>query len=336
VGYLDFYQLAEAEKREIFGSAGYATGLPSFAVEKDWWVVRALEIIYQTEIAENLVFKGGTSLSKAWGLIYRFSEDIDLALDRSFLGFPQEINSRNQVNRLRRESHSYITDSFHPQLISEFEEAGLPDVTINLIDVQFPDQDPLILEIQYPSVTEQSDYVQPRVLIEIGSRSQREPFTMKTIQSEVGLEYNDREFVDEPISIPTVNPERTYLEKLFLLHEEFQRPHDRIRVDRLSRHLYDIYQISKTDYAQKALVNLELYKSIVAHRSIFNRMGGVDYDSHFPPNLDPIPPDEFLKDWEGDYRTMQEQMIYGDSPSFEELIMELARIVSEINRLEFP
>ena len=145
MGYLDFYQLKDAEKKEIFNSAEYATGLPSFAVEKDWWVVRTLDIIFGTEIAPHLVFKGGTSLSKAWDLIERFSEDIDLALDKSFLGFSKEITSKNQVSKLRRESNKYISKSFFPQLIERFEIAGLGGVTINLGEVQSSDQDPLIL-----------------------------------------------------------------------------------------------------------------------------------------------------------------------------------------------
>ncbi len=100
MGYLDFYKLRDSEKKDIFNSVEYSTGLPPFAVEKDWWVVRTLEVIFQTEIAPHLVFKGGTSLTKAWGLIDRFSEDLDLALDKSFLGFSDELTRKKEVNKV--------------------------------------------------------------------------------------------------------------------------------------------------------------------------------------------------------------------------------------------
>ncbi len=335
MGYLDFYKLRFSEKKDIFNIVEYSTGLPPFAVEKDWWVVRTLEIIFETEIAPHLVFKGGTSLTKAWGLIDRFSEDLDLALDKSFLGFSEELTRKKEVNKLRRASYKYVSESFYPQLQEAFKAKGFEDVNINIGEVQSTDQDPLILEIYYPSLTEQSDYVQPRVLVEVGSRSLREPFSERSIQSDIGREFSDRSFADDPITVPTVNPERTYLEKLFLLHEEFQRPQEKIRVDRLSRHLYDIYQIAQTEYGQKAIEDVELYRSIVTHRKTYSPFSGVDYASHFPPNLNPIPPDEIISKWEQDYRIMQTQMIYGESLPFEKLIDEISQIAASINKLGF-
>ena len=335
MGYLDFYKLPDEEKQDIFNSVEYATGLPPFAVEKDWWVVRTLEIIFETGIAPHLVFKGGTSLSKAWDLIDRFSEDLDLALDKSFLGFSEELTRKKEVNKLRRASYKYVSESFYPQLQEGFKSKGFEGIEINLGEVTSTDQDPLILEIYYPALTKQSDYVQPSVLVEIGSRSLREPFSEKSIQSDIGREFSDQSFVDVPITIPTVNPERTYLEKLFLLHEEFQRPQEKIRVNRLSRHLYDIYQIAQTEYAQRAIQDLGLYRSIVKHRSVYTRFGRVDYESHFPPNLNPIPPEEMLSEWEQDYRIMQAQMIYGESLPFNKLVDEISKITDSINQLKF-
>lgn len=104
-------QLKETEKNEIFSETAAQWNLPSAAVEKDWWVVRTLELIFETEIAAHTVFKGGTSLSKAWNLIDRFSEDIDLALDRKFLGFDKAMTN-SQVRKLRRESCKYISENY--------------------------------------------------------------------------------------------------------------------------------------------------------------------------------------------------------------------------------
>lgn len=151
---------------------------PPAAVEKDWWVVRTLELVFQLEVGPHTVFKGGTSLSKAWGLIDRFSEDVDLALDRNYLGFGEEL-SASQVKKLREHSYSYILETFSPQLKKIFQEADFDNVKINPAETTSNDQDPLIIVVNYPSVTEISQYLQPRVLIEIGSRSLMEPHIVK-------------------------------------------------------------------------------------------------------------------------------------------------------------
>ena len=102
--------------------------------------------------------------------------------------------------------------------------------------------------------------------------SLREPFTEREFASLVGEHYKGKPFADAPITVPCVNPERTFLEKLFLLHEEFQKPDDEIRVDRLSRHLYDVEMLMRTEYAEIALANKELYNDIIEHRSIYTKI----------------------------------------------------------------
>ena len=331
MGYQEFHQFPAEEKLAVFNTISQEYGLPDFAVEKDWWVVRVLDIIFQTEIAEHTVFKGGTSLSKAWGLIERFSEDVDLALDRSFLGFNLESPSRTQVGKLRKASKTYIVQSLVPQIQKGFLASDFNEVKVKAIETGESDQDPLLIEVNYPNITQATEYVLPRVLVEIGSRSLREPFSPREIQSLIGTRFSDMHWADSSINIPSVNPERTVLEKLFLLHEEFQRPKEKMRVERLSRHLYDIHQISQTEFIEKAVSDPELYKAIVIHRSVFAKLGGVDYDSHFPPNLNPVPPKAILEDWRTDYATMQEQMIYGKSLPFDELINSIEGITKRIN-----
>lgn len=235
----EWLKLPDSTKQSIFSEVSNKTGLPAIAVEKDWWVVKTLEVIFTTKIADHTVFKGGTSLSKAWKLIDRFSEDIDLALDRKFLGFGREMTG-SQVKKLRQQSFEFLSDEYFHSLEKTFHKYGLQDVKLQLTEPTAKDQDPLIIEVHYPGLIEKSEYIPPRVLIEIGSRSLREPFTVRQFNSMVGEHFKDRPFADSEITIPTVNPERTFLEKIFLLHEEFQKPVERIKVDRLSRHLYDI------------------------------------------------------------------------------------------------
>ncbi|MDR3704330.1 MAG: nucleotidyl transferase AbiEii/AbiGii toxin family protein [Paludibacteraceae bacterium] len=326
---INYYKLPLEDKLTIINDLADTLKRPAYAIEKDWWVVQTLRLLMQMEVSKHMIFKGGTSLSKAWHLIDRFSEDIDLAIDREFLGFSGKI-SRTQVGKLRDASYTYLSETFFPALKSEFASAGITDVQINIINVQTPDQDPLQIEIVYTPVVKYTTYVSPRVILEIGSRSMMEPNTLCSFSSMIGENYPDLPFADTAIHVPTANPERTYLDKLFLLHEEFQRTDT--RVDRLSRHLYDIEKIARTPYAKAAIADKELYHAIVAHRELFNRFAGVDYKTHFPPTLNPVPPANLLSDWEKDYIRMQQEMIYGESLSFSELLKRIKDITVQINQ----
>jgi hypothetical protein len=329
-----FYDIPKEDRLAIFKNVENKTGIPDFAVEKDWWVVQTLKIVFGMGISEHLVFKGGTSLSKAWKLIDRFSEDIDLAVDRGFFGYSGEL-SKKQLTKLRKETSSYISGKFYPELQERFQKNGFKDVDFNIIQAESSDQDPRIIEIYYPYSTKSPGYIQPRVQVEIGCRSLREPFSLTPINSFVDEEYPDAEFVETSIAVPSVTPERTFLEKLFLLHEEFQRPKEKVRVDRLSRHLYDIFQLSKTKFAANAINDQELYETIVNHRYIFTKLGGVDYNLHQPQDVKPIPSNDYVEDWKADYKTMQEQMIYGDSPSYEDLVKGIQGFLERMNALDW-
>src|SRR5690606_1531856 len=143
-------------------------------------------------------------------------------------------------------------------------------------------------------ISKPTEYILPRVQIEVSCRSLREPFSIQTFGSLVDEVYVDKDFAEPLFQVPTVNPERTFLEKLFLLHEEFHRPEEKIRVDRLSRHLYDVYYLSKAGIAKKIVNDKKLYETIVAHRYKFSRVGEVDYNNHHPKTLNPIPPQDVI------------------------------------------
>ncbi|MBK6701460.1 MAG: nucleotidyl transferase AbiEii/AbiGii toxin family protein [Saprospiraceae bacterium] len=334
---IDFYKISKAEKEAIFNAIATEMGMTPFAVEKDWWVSRTLDIIFQMVIAQHLVFKGGTSLSKAWKLINRFSEDIDLAFDKEFFeGYKGDI-SRTQISKLRKEAGNYTTGTFFKELQEEFRVKGLNELAFKVIDSGESDQDPRIIEIYYQNVIPKpTEYVLPRVQIEISCRSLREPFSIQSFGSLVDEIYADSDFAETLFEVPTVNPERTILEKLFLLHEEFHRPTYKMRVDRLSRHVYDIYHLIKAGIAAKAINDKELYETIVAHRYKFSRIGDVDYNMHNPKTLNPIPIAEKMDEWKADYAKMKEEMIYEDiKPSFEDLINNLNVLRTQLQALDW-
>lgn len=335
---INFYTTEKAEKEAVFNAIATKNGMTPFAVEKDWWVSRTLEIIFQMSIAKHLVFKGGTSLSKAWKLINRFSEDIDLAIDKAFFeGYSGEI-SKSKISKLRKEAGIYTTGIFFEELQEEFKAKGFNGLDFIVIDAEDSDQDPRVIEIYYPnSIKSQSEYVLPRVQIEVSCRSLREPFTVKSFGGLVDEIYADKDFAEPLFDVPTVNPERTCLEKLFLLHEEFHRPAAKMRVDRLSRHLYDIYHLTKAGIAEKAINDKELYQTIVAHRYKFSRVGEVDYNLHNPKTLNPIPVADKMDEWKADYAKMKEDMIYEENkPSFEDLINNLNELRTKLQTLKWP
>ena len=329
-----FNLIPAVQKADIYRQISNRTGIPIFAVEKDWWVVQTLSVIFGLEVGQHLVFKGGTSLSKAWKLIERFSEDIDLAIDRDFFGYDGEL-SKKERGKLRKASGIYVDTVFFNELKSAFEANGFTDLRMELVQEVESDKDRTI-HIFYPNVIPSPGYVQPKIQLEIGCRSLREPFTMQPIASLVDESYPDSEFARKAVNVPTVNPERTFLEKIFLLHEEFQRPAEKMRVDRLSRHLYDVYKLSRKDFAEKTLYNRELYQTIVDHRYKFNRIGHINYNLHQPQTIDMLPPTLVMDAWKADYATMVEQMIYETNPpTFNELISELTRLKEKINSMEW-
>lgn len=334
---IDFYNIENEEKIAIFNAVATEKGMKPFAVEKDWWVSRTLEIIFSMDIARHLVFKGGTSLSKAWKLIQRFSEDIDLAIDREYFFKSDKDWEKKEITALRKEASLFSTGVFFDKLKEEFLKKGFNGLVFKVIEAKDSDQDPRIIEIYYPNlITQPSEYVLPRVQIEIGCRSLREPFSVQTFGALVDEVYADRDFAEPFFQVPTVNPERTFLEKIFLLHEEFHRPQEKMRVDRLSRHLYDVYQLSKAGVSDKAINDKELYETIVAHRYKFARIGGVNYNNHNPKTLNPVPPPELMDDWEKDYAKMLEDMIYEEEkPTFADLIENLNILRMQLQMLDW-
>ena len=324
-----FIKLSKKEKLNIFNQVSEKKGLPSYAVEKDWWVTLALNVIFSLSYSKHIVFKGGTSLSKAWNLIERFSEDIDLAIDRKYLGFEGQL-SKTQVKKLRKASCSFIGSEFYKDINDALIKLGVTDYELVVQETKDSDTDPLVIELRYKSLTETSDYLRPRVLIEVGARSLMEPVENKVIISMVSEVFRELPFAETEIIIPVVSPKRTFLEKIFLLHEEFQKETKFIRVERMSRHLYDLEKLMDTIYGTDALKDIELYDIILVHRMNFNTVRGIDYANHSPQLISILPPEETIKDWEKDYKTMQESMFYGTTLSFRKLMERIAELNARI------
>lgn len=317
---VDFWNFSDDQKRSVFGEIKENMNVSPKAAEKDWWVCHVIQALFQLRCAEALTFKGGTSLSKAWGITERFSEDVDVAFDKSFFGLTGE--TRSARDRIRKVTRKYIHDEMMDELQVTLKVFGAVQCEVAYIPRNDSDADPTVLRVEYRSVLPKDPYIKEYVKLEFSSRSPREPREVREI--EPFASQLSPLIIFNHTAVPTVTPVRTFLEKVFLLHEEFQKNYPRHK--RMSRHLYDLYMMDKAGFTEKALSDKELYASLVEHRSVFNAIRGIDYSGHERGNLSIVPPDEVLPLWEEDYSFMRDQFIYGESPDFTELISTIRSI----------
>ena len=314
-------------------------GINQVAIEKDWWVTVTLKALFQTDCHEALIFKGGTSLSKGFNIIERFSEDIDLAISHSFFGI--EKTSKSQREKLRKTSRAYIHETLSLQLDTQLKEMGITGYNIeNVTQIQDKngdwkaidsDKDPTVILLHYPSIVEETiSYIPPRVKIEISCLSMDEPTKEREIRSLIGERFKDED-TDAEYRIRTVIPTRTFLEKLFLLAEEFQK--EKPRSVRMTRHLYDLEKLMDTEYGKEALADRSLYDAIVEHRKTYYALKYVNYDLHAPITINFMLPKRVTEAWKDDYADMRNYFIYGQSLEFDALMQRIEELQKRVRNL---
>ena len=312
-------------------------GINQVAIEKDWWVTVVLKALFQTSCRDSLIFKGGTSLSKGFGIIERFSEDIDLAIHHSF--FDIEKTSKSQRDKLRKISRKYIHETVSTELNTHLKSMGVSGYRIeNVTQVQDcngewhpidSDKDPTVILLHYPSIVENTiSYIPPRVKIEISCLSMDEPTENRTIRSLIEESFKGEDSGSDCL-VRTVLPTRTFLEKLFLLAEEFQKENP--RCERMSRHLYDIEKLMDTQYGQDALANRALYNEIVEHRRTYYAQKHINYDLLAPSLINFMIPKQFFEAWQIDYTNMRNYFIYGPSLEFNALMQRIEELQDKVN-----
>ena len=310
-------------------------------IEKDWWVTAVLRALFNLPYAQHLSFKGGTSLSKCWHLINRFSEDIDIAIDREYLGFSGKLSRTQISDKLRRATCSFVRETMQYDLAEQLYKNGITKdkYQVNVDITSISTIDPETININYDSAltfsveSENGLYILPKVKVEVSGRSMSEPVSEVPIESMIDYIYPKAPFAEPKFNVRTVLPERTFLEKIFLLHEEFAKDNALIKIERMSRHMYDIGQMLKTPIAESAIRNKQLYRQVVEHRRTFIGLRGFDYDSLYPNTLNFIPPTSIIEQWKADYENMLIHMIYGETVSFEELVNNLYELNKCINNI---
>lgn len=334
-----FLKLSNEDRKGIIFETAALKKISPIIIEKDFWVCWILEkIVNIPQISENITFKGGTSLSKVFHLIERFSEDIDLAFKRSYLGFggenePEEATSKKQrekqIEELTSNCIREIKDRFFPLLYTVIRNEIDPKTNNWLLEIS--KDDPQTVEFYYPSILDTAigNYIQPIVKIEMGAHSDDWPVVDGVLNSYIEEVFKDV-FDTKPISIKTLSAERTFWEKATILHAEFYRPNEKITAIRSSRHYYDLYQMHKKGISLTALQQIDLLDRVAKHKSIFFRSGWAKYEEAKLGTLRIIPKPERISELMQDYIKMRE-MFFAIPPAFDDIINVLKELENSIN-----
>lgn len=334
---MKFIDIPADRQRQAINNVALKTELPPSSIEKDWWVTQVLKALHTLPYAEHIAFKGGTSLSKCWNLIARFSEDIDIALSREFLGFGGELSKTQISDKLRRAACSFVRGKMQYDVKDALLALGIrQDVfSVDVVITPVTTVDPEVITVTYQSLYDVSPYIKNTVKLEISGRSMVEPVEKKFINAAIDAHFPNAPFAEDPFEVNAVIPERTFLEKVFLLHEEFHK--DVVRVERMSRHVYDLAMMmdSERKIADRAVNNEELYRTVLEHRRKFIGLKGFNYDELYTDTLCIVPGNEIAERWQEDYKFMGEHMIYGPVPSFEELVEKMTLLNDKIRQLHY-
>lgn len=331
-------RMPAAERAEVFAETADRKGLPEAIIEKDFWVCWVLKQLFSIEVfSGRLLFKGGTSLSKIFHAIDRFSEDIDLAVDYAALGFTGERDPRQEnISKTRRasilgemmaECRRYIGGEFLDALKTRCHEV-LGAAETWSVDVS--GQDPNVVQFRYPAGTGKGlAYVAPQVVLELGTHAEFVPRAHFTIRSFAGEEFPEL-VADSDVAVVALLAKRTFWEKATILHAEYHRPPEKPLPERYSRHYYDVAMLAQGAIRAEALADMTLLAQVAKHKAMFYPSGWAHYELARPGSLHLVPAAERLAGLVRDYRNMG-VMIFGEPPEFDKIMGTLVGLEQEIN-----
>lgn len=335
---------ADAKTRQdLFSTTAQRIGTAPQNTEKDFWVCWTLDALFNgLEGGPRLLFKGGTSLSKGFGLIRRFSEDIDVTVFRDDLGQDYSFEQLQGMSRKKRDKalddikaacEQYINGDLADRLKHIAAElaarAGIPS---GQLVVEPNPEDSQSLLIRYPTATPTSGYIDKVVKLESGAKSALDPNSVRSVVPYCGEDIPDLELNVPNVTI--VDAERTFWDKIVILHG--LRRWFEIRGElkggghRISRHYYDVHEMMETEVGKKAIQDLELGADCVAHALMFFNRPSFDLASAHPPTFALTPEGEMYEGLKRDYDAMK-TMIFGDAPDFHAIVESVADLQNSLN-----
>lgn len=330
-------QMSPERRGEIFTETAARLGVADAIVEKDFWVCWILQQLFTIEgLSERLLFKGGTSLSKIYHVIQRFSEDIDLAVNFVALGFTGDNDPRRpELSRTQRQRildnmlavcREYIAGEFITTLRARCVEILGQDSGWELsVDASQPDN----VVFRYPLSATPHEYVRSQVVLELGTHAEFIPHGTFGIRSFVAEEF-PRLVEEAEVSVKALLAKRTFWEKATILHAEFHRPAEKPTPLRYSRHYYDLAMMAQSAIREEALADRDLLAAVVQHKQIFYAAAWARYDLAHRPTLMLYPHGNRIQDLREDYRRMA-GMIFGQPPTFDSILQTLQALQDEIN-----
>ena len=357
---MDSFARKPAEERRVFiNEAASRRDVSAIIIEKDFWVCWTLKRLTEhADLAPHLTFKGGTSLSKAYGIIERFSEDIDLTIGRDApcvrdATSPMEAGiSKNEVGRraeaLKLAAQAYVRDVALPAITGVIAAAlGTLQGWRVVLDGEDPDAQTILF--YYPKVLnysgksaslnsmgfnstpfnyyESASYVRPNIKLEFGARGENNPHELRSLTPYLAQTFPDA-LPESELQFTTLAAERTFWEKATILHSL----HHGVRLrDRMSRHYYDTYMLAQKGVAKSALRAPVILENVVRNKSLLWRDAKASYDTAKIGSLKLVPNDEVLSDLKKDYAAMTD-MFMGAAPEFDVVIRGLLELEGIINR----
>ncbi|MGD0518170.1 MAG: nucleotidyl transferase AbiEii/AbiGii toxin family protein [Thermoguttaceae bacterium] len=336
-------KLPASDRSDLFREVAARRGnLTAALVEKDFWVCWALKHLFAMEnVPAGIIFKGGTSLSKAFNAINRFSEDVDLSLSRDDLGFGGDKDPRNAPSRkksqqwieaLEAKCKQAIRDQLLPALRNNF-TVVLGEVGRDWL-LAIDNQDAQAVNFVYPRGLVVGGeavpvYVQPRVRLELGARSDQWPAGDQNVQSYAAEVFPN--MFEQPVAIVrTLNAERTFWEKVMILHAEYHRSPSSQMKKRLSRHYYDVHCLAQGEIGRLALQKMKLLQDVIRHKMKFFECKWANYETAIAGTLHLVPPDDRYKELQWDYSAMSE-MFFSEPPPFGRILETLRSLEERIN-----
>jgi hypothetical protein len=330
------YLLPKKEREDFFRVAADTSKISFDIIEKDYWVVWTLERLFSlADLKNHLTFKGGTSLSKVYGLIDRFSEDIDLSIERDFLGFdenknPEKATSKKKQREILDDLALACADYVQNKMLNDLranvaEKLGTTDgwqIAVDSLDYQ-------TLNFEYPSITPSGGYIRPFVKIEMGARSEHWPVSNHEIKSYAKDALNEK-IHEDAVLVRVLNAERTFWEKATILHQYAHLPESKALPARISRHLYDFFCLLNSTTKKKALSDISLLDRVATHKSIYFASAWANYSTARKGSLKLTPQPRTLEALEKDYEQM-DAMFFRDRPAWNLILKTIGDFEKDFN-----